>query len=305
MLRNNNPSALHASPLWKAAFFMALLASASLFAEGGERAYTVKDRFNLKMNDLQIAVDPESAFTLREIKVAGKPLLLSVGFGGFVMAYPEAKFIGSGHTEGGREAVESVTLKVDGKEIELPFGQTLDVIGEAVLTKSSRLNGDVVLHTELRLTPDVIEEKVRAEITGDAEVDYVYPFMYSWTPSTELWMAETETGEVIEGAFDCGGDWELNKNVRWSSVYDPKDSIAASVVYSGDLPKGSFTKFWDLDRYHKQYFVLTQKKGNLPKGEVFELSAKVHISRPADETEWKNKTLKVMTDAAGQPNSAK
>ena len=252
-----------------------------------QESFTAKDRFFLRHEGVQIAIDPEAAFTLRQIKVNDAELLVTVGFGGFTMAYPGMQWVGSGHTEGGREKVEEVSLEVDGKLVELPLGQTLDVNSVAVLRKTSRLREDVTLRTETRFENGVLQEIVNAEFHNPERIDHAYGFMYCWSPRTESWMAETVDGELIEGAFDSDGSWKLGKDVRWTSVFSKQMGVGAVVVFGEDQPgQGHKHAFWDLERYHKQYFQLFQS-AELPAGTSLKLVSTLHFFTALNEEEWK------------------
>lgn len=270
--------------------FSAMLTGALVSGASAQQQpeYTAKDRFFLRQGDVQVAIDPASAFTLRQVTVNGNDLIVTVGFGGFVLAYPGPQWVGSGHTEGGREKVEEVSLEVDGQRVDLPLGQTLDVGSTAILRKTSRLREDVTLRTETRFENGVLQEIINAEFHNPEKVDYLYPFMYCWSPQTESWMAETADGEIVEGTFASDGSWKLGKNVRWTSVFSPKTGVGAVVVFDKDLPAGQGRKhaFWDLDRYHKQYFQLFQST-QLPAGTTLKLVSTLHFFTAQEEAEWK------------------
>lgn len=273
----------------RSAVFVCLVAGASAaLGQAQKDKYTTKDRFYLRHGEVKVAFDPASAFTVPQVTVNGHDLIVTVGFGGFTMAYPGMQWVGSGHTEGGREEVLEVRLEVDGKLVELPLGETLDVESSAILRKTSRLREDVTLRTETRFTDGVLQEIIDVEFHNPELLEYVYPFMFCWSPRSERWMAETTGGEFLEGMFDSDGSWKLAKDVRWTSVYFPEYSAGALVVFSADLPPGQGRKhaFWDLDRYHKQYYQLVHS-AELPVGMSLKLSATLHFFNALNEAEWK------------------
>lgn len=252
--------------------------------------HTRDDRFFLASEFMKVAIDPESAFTLREIVVDDAQMMVTSGFSGFVVGFPDQKWVGSGHTQGGREQVDEVSVEVDGAPIDLPLGDTVYFDREAIVRKTSKIREDVDLVTEIYVTDDTIREVVEARFNTPEFVDQLYPFMYSWSAETDQWMAKTLDGEVIEGMFDSKGGWKVNASTRWSSVFNPTGAVGALVEINKDELSEflALDRIWDLERYHKQYFVLLRGR-ELPAGQTLRLESKITVFSAASSEEWKEK----------------
>jgi len=237
-----------------ASLLAVFLPGVSLCAE-----YTKKDEFKLRTGDLVATVRPASAFTLGGIAWRGLPLAAANGHYGFVIAYTPGQFIGSGHTEGGKEAVESVELvEGGGTPVDLPPGLGRELEGGAwKLVKKSSLGEAVEIECTTLLEKDRLRCVHLMQVKSDCTLHLAYPFMFIWPATTTDYAAGLTNGQVVVGQFENQG-WKVRSNARWMAVYSAGSGIGAVTLFPADFPAGDEGghrhTFWDLPSYHKQYF---------------------------------------------------
>lgn len=173
------------------------------------------------------------------------------GFYGTVLIPKGGKWIGTGHTEGGREIVHALRLLVDGQETPVTAGAT--VRGHCIeLVKESTIH-KFAARTTITVTDDHVVERQQLEAIEDIDLKLMYLFMHCWQPTSTRWLAELPDGAGIHGDLDNQGN-EVLKDTRWCAQHQPDPGIAILTytpkVASGE---GSHTMIWDLARYHKLY----------------------------------------------------
>lgn len=250
-------------------------------------------QFSVVVGKWTVAFAADRAWTIHHLDYDGRKVSHENGFHGCVIATGIPKipgngssFVGTGHTEGGREQVESVVLTLDGKEVPVQVdqeyqGQTFKLVKHSMI--------DRLKHTaELTLTADGILEHHRLEATEEQPCAIVYLFMHCWEPFFTKWAAEQPDGTPIEGEFLSDKDFEINQDVKWSAIYDPATNVGMVTsypeVYESKSGKGLGTRYWDLDRYHKQYLHLRGAKP-IPAGDVIEGTLRLQAVE-AQPDEW-------------------
>ncbi|MCX7825103.1 MAG: hypothetical protein N2689_06050 [Verrucomicrobiae bacterium] len=206
------------------------------------------------------------------------------GFYGTVLIPAGGKFIGTGHTEGGVEKIENATLTVDGKPAEL-LDKAVYRGCRAELRKQSVM-GPLRLEAAYIVTDDWLLERHCYEAPEDTKLHLLYAFMHCWLPRTTEWIAEKADGTIVEGRFDCSGDFKLREDVKWTALYDP-DSRRAALAWFPKVPvgQGHRTAYWDKTHYHKLYTQL-YAGATLPKGTKVEATLVVRCVE-ADASVWK------------------
>ncbi|HEX7008866.1 MAG TPA: glycoside hydrolase domain-containing protein, partial [Phycisphaeraceae bacterium] len=209
--------------------------------------------FKLATPGLSVRINPSRAYTVDSIWLKEHLLGQPNGNYGFVYHAGEAKFIGSGHREGGQEQVDDVQLLVNGKPVAPPY--PAQIRGERFeFIKRSRLN-TILLTTRYQLDSDRLIESHEVEAAQPTFIMTSYAFMYPWSSTTTQWLARTLDGQVLEGSFDNEG-WELKADVRWLALWEPKSQAVILTEFPPDLPRGQGIRhaIWDLKAYHKQYY---------------------------------------------------
>lgn len=250
----------------------------------------------LQSGDLTMRFQPGRAWTFDEMRFQGNLLNNPGSFTGLVLNFGGAKFLGSGHTEAGREQVLAVSLKVDGKVTDALHGGTFK--GSSIeLVKESTL-ATTHLKSVLRLQDGALECEQFLTPQEETELDKIYAFMFPWTTQTTEWMALTTGGRKREGNFDSGS-WQLTDNVQWSAIYNPQYQVAAVTIFPPDSQIGAGVKhgYWNVQAYHKEYYQ-PAIQSPLPKDVTLHWQAKV-LLLAAEQTHWKEAvTHAVATNAA-------
>ncbi len=233
-----------------------------------------------KTRDWTVAFDAERAWTIHHTEFRGRQASHSQGFHGAVIntgitaaGEPGVGWIGTGHTEGGREQVKEVKLELDGQPVALEAGKTY--AGRTFkLVKDSQM-GQLKHHAELTVADDRITEHHQFEASDDQKIATMYAFMHCWEPRFTRYAAELADGTMVAAEFETGpgndakgGKQQLCKDAKWSAIFDEATGTGMVTAYPEVYPaqsKGSGTHYWDLQRYHKQYLNI-HGAGTIPKG---------------------------------------
>ncbi len=201
---------------------------------------------------LRAIFEAPSAWTLDEIWYDGIKLAGPTGHYGTVLVPAGGAWIGTGHTEGGREVVHSLQMTVDGAEQPVQVGATIEG-GEVTLVKRSTIHLFDATHT-VTVLGDEIVERAQLTATEDHVLSLMYLFMHCIEPATTRWVAETPDGEIVEGTFESDKDMELERDARWAAEWFPEHNIAV-VMYLTRIPEPDTSRvmMWDQERYHKFY----------------------------------------------------
>jgi hypothetical protein len=200
-----------------------------------------------------------SAWTLDEIHWKGFKVAGPTGHYGTVLIPEGSNFIGTGHSEGGREVVHAVSLRVDGEErpVEVATTATGDKIE---LFKKSTIHKFDAEHT-VTLKPTEIVEHAVLKAAEAHDLKLMYLFMHCIEPATTRWVAELPDGTIEEGEFASDLNMELSKDARWVAEWFPEQNLSV-LLYLTKLPEpeNSSILLWDQERYHKFY---TKHNGTL------------------------------------------
>lgn len=240
--------------------------------------------FTLDTGRLAVRISPKRAFTLDRILLNDVELGQPNGNYGFAYHEGENQWVGSGHTEGGREDVRKITLIADGQTLTPPYDPSIKAKRFELIKES--IVGKFKLVSSITLTEDELAQSTDVEVLQALTVATGFAFMHCWTPATTHWLANTLAGEQIEGAFDNEG-WELRDDVRWLALYEPQSSSVILTEFPPDLPRGQSHKHavWDLAAYHKQYYQ-PWHQARLEAGETFSFRMTLKAFH-APEERWK------------------
>ena len=206
----------------------------------------------VQTDNYEVLFEASSAWTMDEIHYKGTMVAGPTGHFGTVLVPAGGKWIGTGHTEGGREVVHAVTMTVDGVDTPIEVGATITG-HDIVLTKTSTIHKFAATHT-ITITDDEIVERAQLHATEAHDLKLMYLFMHCWEPSTTTYLAELADGELVEGTLVADKGMEVNADARWVAQYMPENSYGL-LQYMPEVATGpgAATKIWDQPRYHKCY----------------------------------------------------
>lgn len=235
--------------------------------------------------DFAVEFAGERAWTFYRILHKGEIITDKVGFYGTVFSAEGGKWIGTGHTDGGVEKVESVELKVDGKPCDLTDKAAYHG-SRAELHKKSMM-GPIKLEATYVVTDDAVLEHHRYEATEEVKIGTLYAFMHPWLPRTTEWIAEKADGSMVEGTFNTARDFKLRDDVRWTAIFDPVGKRAMLAWYPTPLTgQGIKTGYWDQTAYHKLYNQI-YSHATVPAGAKFEAAVIIRAVETG-AADWKS-----------------
>ena len=206
----------------------------------------------VQTENLSVKLEAPSAWTIDEIHWDGFKVAGPTGHYGTVLVPAGGKWIGTGHSEGGREVVHELQFSVDGAERPVEPGATLE--GEEFeLVKHSTIHKFDAEHT-INITDSEIVQRAVLRATEAHRLSLMYLFMHCIEPATPTWAAETADGEFVEGTFQSDGGFELEDRARWAAQHFPEQNLSV-LLYLTRIPdeEGSMLRMWDEERYHKFY----------------------------------------------------
>ncbi|MFO8078925.1 MAG: hypothetical protein R6V07_01345, partial [Armatimonadota bacterium] len=162
------------------------------------------------------------------------------------------RWIGTGHSEGGREIVHSLRFTADGDDRPVEVGATLEG-DQFELFKESTIHKFKAEHT-ITISDSEIVQRALLTATEAHSLSRMYLFMHCIEPATTAWIAELPDGSLTEGAFDADGGFELEQPARWAAQWFPEQQLSV-LLYLTRIPQaeGTMLRMWDQERYHKFY----------------------------------------------------
>lgn len=235
--------------------------------------------------DFKVEFAGDRAWTFHRIYFKGEVVADRIGFYGTVFAPEGGRWIGTGHTEGGVEHIQRVTLTVDGKPCEL--ADKAIYRGKRAELRKRSMMGPLALEAAYIVTDDAVLEQHRYEATEDVRIATLYAFMHPWVPRTTEWIAEKPNGTVVEGRFNNDGHHTFTGDAKWTALYDPQSRRAMLAWYPKPLVgQGIKTSYWDKPVYHKLYNQIYSHVA-LSKGTKFE-AAVILRGVQTDAASWKD-----------------
>ena len=205
------------------------------------------------------------------------------GFYGTIFASASNKFVGSGHSEGGKEKVVSLKLVCDGKETKVEprsfKGKKLE------FTKVSLLN-NLQVTAKITITPEDIIIDKSFETVAPQIYYSLYVFQFCWSTGLDKWMICRPNGTFGSDTFKTNKGWFLRgkePEIRWWALYNSKAQKGILGFFSKYFPGQGSYMLWDHTAYHKFYFNARNPK-NLEKGyksPAYQLILKGFDSAPA------------------------
>lgn len=249
-----------------------LLLFTSLLAFGVvSRSAEINDAGNiiLKSGPYQAGINPSLSYTVRSISFENVPIGMPTGFYGAVMAPQSGKYIGSGHTEGGREQILKTVFIADGKEVIPAPGSTIEGANISHY-KISKLD-NLYFQTEIIVSSDGIIEQKKFTALKDQPIHLLYIFLACWSQSTTSWLAETAAGKTVSGEFDgkfeVANRWHLQEDVKWAANFDAAAGKGL-VMYFPEIIKGKGRKtaFWEVKKAYNKFYTMLDAPASYPAG---------------------------------------
>jgi len=239
----------------------------------------------LKTAHYTVPMSAKQAWTIQQVLFDGNVVAHEHGFYGTVLIPTGSNWWGTGHTEGGREIVQALTLSVDGKEQPVKVDQT--VTGQKLLLIKDSTIWKLRCHSEVEVTDDQIRERTQLEATEDVDLKLLYYFMHCFVPTTTKWAAELPDGSFTEGELKSEGGFAVNQDTRWVAQFEPNWRYGL-LCYTPQVitGPGSAAKIWDLQatRYHKFYYQANGPR-QLKQGEKLDYTVIVKIV-PQETGDW-------------------
>ena len=233
---------------------------------------------------LRVPFEAPSAWTIDEIWYDGFKVAGPTGHFGTVLIPVGGNFIGTGHSEGGREVVHSLQLTVDGEERPVAVGTTVEG-DEVELVKRSTIHNFDAAHT-ITMRGDEIVERAQLTATEAHELRLMYLFMHCVEPGTTRWIAETPDGELVEGEFESDKDFEVEQKARWVAQWFPEQNLAV-LLYSTRVPEPAtgMMRIWDQPHYHKFYLQTNAAAWAFERGDELDYTLVFRVV-PGETGDW-------------------
>lgn len=214
--------------------------------------------FFVLSKDLKVRFAAEKFYTMNRIEYKGRLLGLDTkkSHYGTVFLLPGEGFIGTGHTEVENEQLESIKAWSNGKEIKLAGMKSPYVIKseDFKLVRESNIRGIKIINI-IRISDNIIDEKVSIRSPRDIKLDLLYNFMHPWTNSMDIFDGETVKQKIKHGKFfNCKKSYFM-EDFKWIVIYSSKlqSGIVTWKVQNNCTAK-SVAKLWDRSCYKKFYY---------------------------------------------------
>lgn len=251
-----------------AGLFSVVFSSFSLAAQTETRPPSPKvedENLVVHVGDYRIAFSERKGWTMTSLSFRNLPLFGSTGANQAVVHVkpPYEKegdhWIGTAH---GREAVQSVRLLIDNKEIPQSMWMQLPPGKEMAMEKHSRL-GPIGQVSRTRLTSEGLEEDVTLTALEDGDLaDFLYVFMHCWMPAMTHWQARTTQG-LLADRFYKDDRRALMQDIRWLTLFSSDQGYGAVIAYP-ETYKGipSYSNIlWNRPRDNKHYLKIDPPRG--------------------------------------------
>ena len=242
-----------------------------------------------------VRINPRWGWSVDKILYEGKGISKSNGSYDFVVRFSDGVYLGDTHVKPEHEEVVEHKLMIDGQVVEIgKEGYRYVAKEEAKFVKVSKLR---VIKVQITTTvrQDGIYRNVSVNVQKDIDVKLVFPFMFVWDTTSTEWLACNLNDTIISGKFVSDKGWCLQKDVKWSAVYDPtrKIAIVTSFDKASQKGKGRHHCYWDHTAYHKQYYQAFNRE-TLPEGSQYEFGVKCFVVPIGEGEKWNEAVLKAM-----------
>jgi hypothetical protein len=263
--------------------------------------------------DVQVRIDGPKLWTLSRVEYDGIRLGVEESAYGTAINFRGAGFLGSAHRldvpgrpgEIEEEQVTALKFLVDGRSWQPPsLNERVDCSVFEMQRESTIRN--VSLKSELQVQQNTIRETVDLHAGQQTEVKVLYPLMYAWNSSADLWMMgddkrETRNGRFRKEAADTS-DVIYEKSARWAAVYDSVRQVGA--VTSFTLHGGNSEhalQIIDAPGVYRKLYLVSLSESAVPKGFSARYTATTGFFR-AEAAQWSMQAIK-LSDELQQSNT--
>ena len=220
----------------------------------------IDGEFTLKSGPYAVEISGKQKFCIFRVKYEDFIIGANSGFYGSILATDKGKFIGSGHTEGGEEKVETLEILADGKSAS-PSKDAVISADKIEFHKVS-MQDNLRVYTDMIINAEGIRIDKHFEATASQKIYSFYIFQYCWTPETSEWMIGRPDGSTASGEFKSNDGWHLRneRELIWYSLYAQDARIGMMGYFSRYSPGQGSYMFWDKKIYHKFYFTAALPK---------------------------------------------
>ncbi|MDP7131073.1 MAG: hypothetical protein QF437_11320 [Planctomycetota bacterium] len=223
-------------------FLTTLGISDSIVAEPGS-----KKQISLHTDSLVIALDSQTAWTIRAVDFEGDRMIIPAGGQGAVIFPTGGKWIGSAMGPDEAASVSKFEIFVDDK----PTPMNDSIKGKHIRLLKESMLGDLKHRAETNVEGERIHQKHSFVAEASMTLKSFYAFIYSFSPKAQRWLAQGLAGEVMRGEFSGEGNKPAGP-VQWLAQYDSTMKKGAVVYFQTPfIGRGSYSHFWDKKHYHK------------------------------------------------------
>ncbi|HPP11258.1 MAG TPA: hypothetical protein PKW42_00865 [bacterium] len=247
--------------------------------------------FSLQSGPYLVEISRKDAFTMKRFSFDGVNLGVATGFYGTIFAPGPGKYIGAGHTEGGKEEVKTLELKVDGQPLAIEAEKTFT--GQTITFRKVSHLANLELTQLLRLAADRLVLSRTYRVLKEQPAYSLYVFQFCWSPETREWLAQLGDGRIKEGQFLDDDGWRLNEDIKWTAVYSPAHQKGVLLYYPEVIP-GQQRKSCYRDRkgvYHK-YYLMMKLPALLSEGTLLGPYTAVLVGFKAPGPDWKKEAAR-------------
>lgn len=208
----------------------------------------------LESGPYKVVLSEKEHFSIAQVWFGGYEIGTRTGYYGTILAPDPNKFIGSGHTEGGAEQLQSLSVEADGKQIEERNGV---FSGNLIkFTKITRL-GNLLVTIDTVITPEEIRIDKKWVAEAEQKIHSFYIFQYCWNAKTDSWIVGYDEPDKFKtGTFADNEKFILSSeaDVLWCAVYSTADKKGVMTFFNKYFANQGVCLLWDRQYYHKFYF---------------------------------------------------
>ncbi|MBQ6471797.1 MAG: hypothetical protein IJJ33_07430 [Victivallales bacterium] len=224
------------------------------------------------------------------------------GWYGSVFCPASGKYIGAGHSEGGKEMVLEQTMTVDEQPVGMKEGA---VQGKRIVIHKLSALANLKLDSTWLLTPDGLDITKQVTATAEQPAHSFYLFQKCWSPKTDGYLFFRTDGTYDQGNFQPppANPKEAPRQVSWP-VYGERDAFCFSQfiaekqmavltfrTHSSEVT--GINMLWNVPRYHKQYFWMDLPKVIPADYQSPRVSFFIRAFDAADKDEWTAKATAI------------
>jgi len=211
----------------------------------------------VRCGNLLVRFDGAKFWTLNRIEYKGTLLGLDYpgSHYGSVVNFPGVGFIGSGHRENEDEKVIALRCFVDGRPAAPEAVPGNDPVKTFRMGRETAIR-DLSFVNTVELRDDRIYETVELKSEKEQPVSFIYNFMHPWTLSATSFLAGTDEGKELKGAFTGSEKFVVEEPMDWIAVYDPSSGKGGvSRLLAKPQVGGAEMLLWDVGRLYRKFYL--------------------------------------------------